>query len=306
MADFPKEYFLAETRDGFYIEPMMKCAWAAYIEVAEVLDDICSRHGLRYFAAYGTLLGAVRHKGFIPWDDDMDIFMFREDYERLLTLPPAELPSGFALHSIYENNLHQEPLARIVNSSKIDYSPEHLTRYHGCPYVVGIDIYPLDTLSDDAYKVQMQCELLNLLFQVSRLCDETPEAALELLPDIEALCNIRFNRECHPKNQLLRAFENVRQLYNHTGSTEITCFTSYLKYGLRMKKEWFAEDFRMPFENITLPVPIGYHEILTAVYRDYQTPVQGGADHDYPFYKKQERILAECLLQGRNPSALTP
>lgn len=300
MADFPKDFFAAEERNGFYIESMMKCAWAAQIEVMEVFDALCSKHNLRYFATFGTLLGAVRHKGFIPWDDDMDIFMFREDYTRLLHLPAEELPPGFAFHSIYENSFHKETFARMVNSSKIDYSPEHLARFHGCPYIVGFDIFPLDTLTDNPSELQTQCQLLRIVFEVSRLCDTEPDAALELLPDIEALCNIRLDRERPLKNQLLRIFDNLCRLYNNTSGPDITCFSSYLKYGLRMKKEWFAESLSMPFETIFLPVPAGWQEILTAVYGDWKTPVQGGSDHDYPFWKKQEQILAECMLRERN------
>ena len=93
MAIFPPNYFQGEIRDDFYTEPMMKCAWAAEIEVLEVVAEICNRHNIQYFADYGTLLGAVRHKGFIPWDDDIENSMFRSEYERFLKIAPAELPS---------------------------------------------------------------------------------------------------------------------------------------------------------------------------------------------------------------------
>ena len=78
------EYYQGETRDGFYIEPMMKCAWAAHLEVLRKIDIICRENDIRYFADWGTLLGAIRHKGYIPWDDDLDICMLRPDLERFL------------------------------------------------------------------------------------------------------------------------------------------------------------------------------------------------------------------------------
>ena len=100
MLQFDKDFFLGETYQGFYVEPMMKCVWAAQLEVLEVIRGICEKHKIKYFAAYGTLLGAVRHKGFIPWDDDVDIMMLREDYERFMKLAPAEFSGDYHLQKI--------------------------------------------------------------------------------------------------------------------------------------------------------------------------------------------------------------
>lgn len=300
MADFPKDYFQEETKDGFFIEAMMKCAWAAEIEVLEVLDALCAKYDLRYFAAYGTLLGTIRHKGFIPWDDDMDIFMFREDYNRLLSIPIEEWPTGFAVHSIHENNFHSQLFASLVNSTKIDYSPEHLRRFHGCPYMVGLDIFPLDTLSDKESETTAQRDLLNIAIQAHQIYQQYPAAAMELLPQIENLCHVRFDKERDLKNQLMQVIENICQLYSNSPTGDVTFFINFNKYGLRMKREWFDQTLRMPFETVTIPVPAGWHEILTTIYKDYMTPRRGKQLHDYPFYKKQEQLLAECILKERN------
>ena len=147
MANFPPNYFQGEIRDDFYIEPMMKCAWAAEIEVLEVVAEICNRHNIQYFADYGTLLGAVRHKGFIPWDDDIDISMFRSDYERFLKIAPAELPSGWQILNIHNNPFHHQLHTIVRSGLKINYSPDYLNRFHGCPYSVGLDLFPLDVLA---------------------------------------------------------------------------------------------------------------------------------------------------------------
>ena len=80
---FDNDFFNTEVREGFEISSMMKRAWAAQMEVFQVVSDICNRNGIRYFADFGTLLGAVRHKGMIPWDDDIDLAMMRPDFERL-------------------------------------------------------------------------------------------------------------------------------------------------------------------------------------------------------------------------------
>lgn len=71
-----------ETRHGFFIAPMVKRCWAAQMEILAGIDAICRKYGIRWFSHYGTMLGAVRHGGYVPWDDDMDICMLREDFER--------------------------------------------------------------------------------------------------------------------------------------------------------------------------------------------------------------------------------
>ena len=81
---FTQDFFKPEIREEFEIQAMMKRAWAAQMEVLQVVADICEENGLQYFADGGTLLGAVRHQGFIPWDDDMDMLISRDEYYRFV------------------------------------------------------------------------------------------------------------------------------------------------------------------------------------------------------------------------------
>ena len=80
--EFSADYYMAEERAGFYITALMKRAWACQMDILEQIDRICRRHSICYFADWGTMLGAVREQGYIPWDDDLDIGMLRKDYER--------------------------------------------------------------------------------------------------------------------------------------------------------------------------------------------------------------------------------
>ena len=78
--EFQDNYFESEVIEGFFVTSMMKRSWAAQLEILKDVDSICRMHGISYYADAGTLLGAVRHRGFIPWDDDLDICMMRDDY----------------------------------------------------------------------------------------------------------------------------------------------------------------------------------------------------------------------------------
>ena len=94
---FEESYFRGEEKNGFYIRPMMKRYWAAHQEVILEFDRVCKKLGVEYYADFGTLLGAVRHRGFIPWDDDVDVCMLRGDYNRFRELATKEFQYGIML-----------------------------------------------------------------------------------------------------------------------------------------------------------------------------------------------------------------
>ena len=95
MLEFQEGFFEHEIRDNFYVDATMKAVWAAEMEVLQRIAEVCDRHGIIWYAAYGTLLGAIRHEGFVPWDDDLDIWVMRSDYNRLIQILARELPEGY-------------------------------------------------------------------------------------------------------------------------------------------------------------------------------------------------------------------
>ena len=118
----PDNYFDDEVRDGFFVPGIIKRAWAGETKVLTEIDKVCKKHGIKWFADYGTLLGAVRHGGFIPWDDDMDICMPREDYDRFNEIAKDELPEGFYVLNVHDALDFDDMITRVNNESKINYT----------------------------------------------------------------------------------------------------------------------------------------------------------------------------------------
>ena len=119
---FNDEYYKEQNRDGFIVSQDMKRVWAAQLEVLQEVKRVCNILNIHFFADWGTLLGAVRHKGFIPWDDDMDIAMLRKDYMRFLSEAPALLEKYYEIKSVYNDPTDDTIKARIINGRHINYS----------------------------------------------------------------------------------------------------------------------------------------------------------------------------------------
>ncbi|MBO4311210.1 MAG: LicD family protein, partial [Lachnospiraceae bacterium] len=118
---------------------MMKRAWAAQLEVLDILDKLFRENDLKYFIAYGTLIGAVRHKGFIPWDDDMDIWMPRKDYEKLREMAKNNLlPKDCIFKDSRFYKDYEATFPRIINYASIGFDEDRLEKYHGFPFCAGM------------------------------------------------------------------------------------------------------------------------------------------------------------------------
>ena len=117
----PYSYLEDEVKDGFYVDSMMKCCWAAQMNVLDKIDKICRKHGIQYHADWGTLLGTVRHGGFIPWDDDMDISMKRADYNKFTQIAEKELPEGYFFRNHKTDKECKEIFSRVVNTRRFHF-----------------------------------------------------------------------------------------------------------------------------------------------------------------------------------------
>lgn len=328
MLKFSKEFFLEETREDFTIDSTMKTFWAAELEVLREISEVCERHGLQWYAAYGTLLGAIRHEGYVPWDDDVDIWMKREDYNIFMQVAPTELPKDFVVRSPLTDAGYTQFHSCVFNSMAINNQKEWIEQFHGCPFAVGIDIFPLDYLPQNEDEREGQRALFVLIQTTIELvkkiqedaknnadakstndgaADDADEEAkqkeiaddietlMESFDTIEELCGITLSREFLRTDkddkllQELYILENqLCDSYGENDGTQLVMYMDYVNWPTKIyEKEWFSDVIMQPFEEVEIPVPVGYDEILKRIYGDYHVRVRGGGCHDYPLYQKQ-------------------
>jgi predicted dehydrogenase/glycerophosphoryl diester phosphodiesterase/phosphorylcholine metabolism protein LicD len=307
---FDDGYFREETREGFVITEDMKRAWAAQLEVLEEVKRVCGIIGIKFFADWGTLLGAVRHHGFIPWDDDMDIAMLRKDYMRFLSEAPALLEKYYEIKSVYNDPEDDTIKARIINGRHICFEPDFLEKFHGCPYVVGIDIFPVDNITDDKKALDKQIESLRFLLRTAESVPEKGSYGTEvlgLMKKIEKTFGIPVNYNNRLKHELKKIYDIVCSLYQDENSAEVCSMIDFAEgWDYHAKREWYEDICELPFENTTIPVPEGYDGLLQIKYgKEYMTPRNVGSSHDYPFYKSQIEELRLVMQQEFNTEFTT-
>lgn len=294
--------YYPEEVDGFYITAMDKRYKHSSIESLEEFDRICREHDIQYFALYGTLLGAIRHKGMIPWDDDIDVALLRDDYNRFIRFAQKELKSPFVLNNVEDSCLH--PL-RVQNGFSIQFNKPFLERFHYCPYPTGIDIYVLDKLPEK----ESDQELLKTVFYLVKIAsqyhnelyekyggvryEELTQEVEEIIHTLEDLLGVNIVRDGTEGAQLARLAYRLAAMFSDSNSEYIARIETWYVNGIRGKfhKDLFREAIMVPFEHMMIPVPIGYDEVLTHLYGDYMIPVKGAGAHPYRFYKEYEEKL---------------
>lgn len=136
----------------------------AELEILDEIDRVCNKNNIQYFLMFGTLLGAVRHDGFIPWDDDIDIGMLRDDYDKFIEIAPKELKGKFTLDYITTNKNYYMPFVKVRNS-KTRFEEKSTINYNG-PKGIWVDIFPYNYCEYDKvnFYLKFKSKLLFLMY----------------------------------------------------------------------------------------------------------------------------------------------
>lgn len=292
-----------EMRSGFLVTSHRKKLWNAKIGLINEFARICKKHNLRWFAFYGTLLGAARHKGFIPWDDDVDVVMFRPDYSKFQKVAVTEIKSPYFMDVWCNYRLESESTNSNYNTNtnlqfvtleeqkderagwRLEWPKIKLRDSRTCMILrpnlssnnqgAWIDIFPFDPAPPFANQQQAlifnAAKELHMAAMAPAWVKNAMDKKINFTIAYEELQNL-ISQPFHLRGTTLDNFmmnnffasENVgRVVEQFLTKTNITCQASD-----------FKETFYLPFEKIELPVPVGYENALTASYGNWHEMVK--------------------------------
>lgn len=238
------------------------------LEMLLFFKDFCDKHSLRFFFCGGCLIGAVREGGFIPWDDDVDVFMPRDDYEKLIEIFNKERENErYFLQVSTKDKLTKNLFATICDSNTtfIKSYQADLDINHG----IVLDILPIDGCPES--KIKRFFQMINSLFYSLFLIGEAPKNNGKLIEIAgKVLLTVVFSKKLRWK--IAKSCERRMTKYplaNCKYATEL-CSGPYY-----MRKKYLAEDFTdsllFDFEGYKMPVPKGYDDYLSKAFGDYMT-----------------------------------
>lgn len=282
----PEGYLNEETRLDYVITTKMKQIWAVQLDLLAELDRVCKKYGLQYYADSGTLIGAVREQGYIPWDDDIDIVMKREDYDRLVSIGQSEFQSPYFFQNAYSDDFIRG-FSRLRNSETtgIIYNDLRLR----CNKGIFIDIFPLDNvpkqdISKTLWLKRIKCLSLFLYRSLTAI-----QRDYSSLPKKIGCGIIKGFYKLVDYKIIFRHYEQICKKY-------LGCDTEYISYIAyshgKQKHIWKRNSFDFveyrTFEFMEIPIPVGYDSRLKIEYGDYMTRQKAPATHGNVIFDPQK------------------
>ena len=284
--ELPDGFLEEEVRCDYTVTKDIKEVWAIEIDLLMQLDEVCKKHNLKYYITDGTMLGTVRHKGFIPWDDDIDVTMFRDDYEKLLKVAETEFKYPYFLQTEYSDPGCLRGHAQLRNSATTGILKTEEGKYK-FNQGLFLDVFVMDNVIDDKKLYEQQKKdaekyrkraVKYARWSTRYYKQNTWQSKVKgiLYPVVNT-----FLRKTKLEEKNFRKFEEVCKRYNNMETKYVTTLEFSFdieRWGKRLKS-YFDKVEYMPFEFIKLPISVDYDEMLRNDYGDYMVFKKGASAH---------------------------
>ena len=281
---FITEQFLQEEiRNGYTVTQEIKKVWAIELDLYREIKRVCDKYRLKVWVAFGTLLGAIRHDGFIPWDDDFDIWMPREDYEKLLSLGTTEFKKPYFLQTTLNDNDYYSAFARLRNSNTTGIL--NVSRRNACNNGIFVDIFPLDGAPKNRKEAKRRLFINHTRNVIAHayVYNINPHPMARMTNRILHLPFIPYDYK-----RAYKVVNRYAQKYTWKDSSYVGMMAFPWKYSAYFvfRKKYFKNTIMHKFEFLEVPVPSDYNSILEERYGDYMEfpPLEErGMWHEFEF-----------------------
>lgn len=263
----------AETINGYYVSKKMKEVWNVELNILKKLLAVCKKYNLKIMADSGTLLGAVRHNGFIPWDDDIDLIMPRSDYDKLLKIGPTEFKGQFFFQSFFSEKKYYTGYTQIrCNDTCMLSEIDRLTDCH-INLGIGIDIFPFDVLPESKEELLALVTKEKYILNYMKLRGSFIKRlkSFDYYKKIKKYLSDCVNCSDAELYELYR--NNLEKCKNSSNVGGLIYINKRPEEICTFSKFFFDELIMHPFEKIEIPIPKSYDEILRKYYGDWTIPV---------------------------------
>ena len=256
------------------------------VEMLQYFDEFCKKNSLHYFLDYGTLLGAVRHKGYIPWDDDLDITMLREDYEKAAKIFNQQSNGRYQFQTPDNGMKSRYPFGKLLDTSTVLYEYGEA----GIKSNVYIDVFVYDNAPDDEALRKKVFKKRDFLGRIRRL-------QLPLRKDVHGAKKLVYQMggllmKPIPKDRINRKLDKNARRYEHTDAKMVCTFVDpYDPTYFCVPKSTFEEFCTVEFEGKEYPAPKNYDFWLRTLYGDYMQlpPEEDRITHDLQAYRREKK-----------------
>lgn len=257
----PESFFKEEIRCEYRVTKERKKIWAIELDLYLKFASVCEKYNLRYFLLFGSLLGAIRHKGMIPWDDDIDVCMPREDYEKFCNICVSEFEKPYLLQTPYTDKGYFYSFAKIRNRNTT-CMPEVMSKGGFC-HGIFLDVFPLDFVNISNYETDRE----NIFKSIMRC-----SSYMKRNNDLNTI-QLEKQKLYHTDIPLLE-YENIQKIATNPNYAEsdylgVPVNTILKSYQLIWKASDFSSYVLCPFEGFEVRIPVGYDDILCTTYGDY-------------------------------------